>query len=252
MKRLQACAIILFLCVSAALGQQQKTIFLQIPSKDRVFGPVILEDNRGVVIDNVSFKITGVSSNSFSLKRMVKGISRLSGPFASTNGAPVKTGDIEMTVLTRYAKPTISTDPISVGVDVSHGDLSRLIEDYLDNSGYRAIRLKSVNATGLKDVSVFVIFPSPKPPAYTQTEINAVEEYVTNGGGLLCGGQAWSWTYAEYGDSPIETYPLNRLGRVLGFIGQIRDGQTIRMYLPIRGLCGRKRSKMNLKRRSKS
>jgi hypothetical protein len=56
-----------------------------------------------------------------------------------------------------------------------------------------------------------------KGPQYTNEEISAVARFVASGGGLLCAAQAWSWSYPQYGDRPIELFPMNVLGRELGF-----------------------------------
>ncbi len=67
----------------------------------------------------------------------------------------------------------------------------------------------------LKKIDVLMIM-SPTTP-YAEAEVQAIAQFVKGGGGLLCAGQAWSWTYKEYGNQPIETYPLNVLGKQLNF-----------------------------------
>jgi hypothetical protein len=52
---------------------------------------------------------------------------------------------------------------------------------------------------------------------FSTGEVELVRDFVASGGGLLCAGQAWSWVYKEYGNKPIETFPLNALGRTMGF-----------------------------------
>jgi hypothetical protein len=42
-----------------------------------------------------------------------------------------------------------------------------------------------------------------------------VERFVRDGGGLIAADLGWSWTY--YDKQPIETLPINALGRRLGF-----------------------------------
>jgi len=52
---------------------------------------------------------------------------------------------------------------------------------------------------------------------FSEQEIKAVEKFLADGGGLLCAGQAWSWVYPSYGNKPINEFPLNVLGKQLGF-----------------------------------
>lgn len=69
---------------------------------------------------------------------------------------------------------------------------------------------------------------------FADNEIQAMVDFISAGGGLLCGGQAWSWAYSSYGNRPIEDFPLNRLGESLGFrvsansIGDVKPGSANR------------------------
>lgn len=49
------------------------------------------------------------------------------------------------------------------------------------------------------------------------TEVDLLRDFVRRGGGLLCVGQAWSWACRGYGNMPVELFPLNQIGRPLGF-----------------------------------
>jgi hypothetical protein len=52
---------------------------------------------------------------------------------------------------------------------------------------------------------------------FDREELQAIEEFVAGGGGLLCAGQAWSWADKRYGNKPVEAFPLNLLGKQFGF-----------------------------------
>jgi hypothetical protein len=48
-------------------------------------------------------------------------------------------------------------------------------------------------------------------------EVAAIKRYVTSGGSILCAGLAWPWVYEAYGNKPVATFPLNKIGKELGF-----------------------------------
>ena len=54
-----------------------------------------------------------------------------------------------------------------------------------------------------KDLDVFVV--DAEDENLNDSDVDAIVEFVKNGGGLLIGGQAWF-----YGDRPLMTYPGNR------------------------------------------
>ena len=109
------------------------------------------------------------------------------------------------------AKPTRT-----VGIDLQHGkDWAGLAETLVSN-GYKVIPIKHpMDAATLKKIGILIILAPTKP--YADAEVQSIARFVKAGGGLLCAGQAWSWTYKEYGNRPIETYPLNVLGQQLNF-----------------------------------
>jgi hypothetical protein len=77
-----------------------------------------------------------------------------------------------------------------------------------------------LNTEVLRDIDILIIsgvsHTSP-PYSFSGEEVDAVETFVRNGGSLLCSAQAWSWVYPEYGNKPIEDFPLNILGQRFGF-----------------------------------
>ena len=109
------------------------------------------------------------------------------------------------------AKPTRT-----VGIDLQHGKDWTGLAETLVSSGYKVVPIKHpMDAATLKKISVLIIFGPTKP--YADAEVQAIARFVKAGGGLLCAGEAWSWSYKEYGNHPIESYPLNVLGQQLNF-----------------------------------
>ena len=104
----------------------------------------------------------------------------------------------------------------TVGIDLQHGEGWTGLADTLVSNGYKVVPIKHpMDTATLKKIGVLIILAPPKP--YSDAEVQAISRFVNEGGGLLCAGQAWSWTYKEYGNRPIETYPLNVLGKQLNF-----------------------------------
>jgi len=104
----------------------------------------------------------------------------------------------------------------TVGIDLKHGETAGLTEP-LVAGGFQVVPInQSIDAAMLNKIGVLMIIAPTKP--YADTEVQAIAQFVKAGGGLLCAGQAWSWTYKEYGNHPIETYPLNVLGKQLDFM----------------------------------
>lgn len=54
-------------------------------------------------------------------------------------------------------------------------------------------------------------------PGFDPGEVAAIKRYVTTGGSILCAGLAWPWVYEAYGNKPVVTFPLNKIGKELGF-----------------------------------
>jgi hypothetical protein len=109
------------------------------------------------------------------------------------------------------AKPTRT-----VGIDLKHGEAWAGLTETLVASGFRVVPIDhSIDAAKLKQISVLILIAPTTP--YEDAEVRDIAQFVKAGGGLLCAGQAWSWTYKEYGNHPIETYPLNVLGKQLNF-----------------------------------
>ena len=104
----------------------------------------------------------------------------------------------------------------TVGIDPKHGETWPGLAETLVASGFRVVPINhSIDAATLKKIGVLIVIAPTKP--YEDAEVEDIARFVKKGGGLLCAGQAWSWTYKEYGNRPIETYPLNVLGKHLDF-----------------------------------
>jgi len=129
------------------------------------------------------------------------------------------------TVLVILMVQGCATRTRTVGIDLQHGeDLPGLAETLVSN-GYKVVPIKhSIDAASLKKIGVLIILAPTKP--YADAEVQAIVGFVKAGGGLLCGGQAWSWTYKEYGNQPIEAYPLNVLGKQLDFMVTAENAGT--------------------------
>jgi hypothetical protein len=54
-------------------------------------------------------------------------------------------------------------------------------------------------------------------PGFDLNEVADIKRYVKNGGSLLCAGLAWPWAYKAYGNKPVPSFPLNKVGAELGF-----------------------------------
>ena len=103
-----------------------------------------------------------------------------------------------------------------VGIDVGHGsDWPGLIETLASN-GFKSVTLdRPMDSASLEKIGILLI--AAPGSTYAPAEVEAIRRFVKSGGGLVCAGQAWSWTYKEYGNKPIDTYPLNVVGRRLKF-----------------------------------
>lgn len=105
---------------------------------------------------------------------------------------------------------------IVVGIDGVHGQAWPGLPEALSAQGFKPVTIDHpLDDKTLEKIGVLLVAAPSR--SYKKSEIGAVERFVKQGGGLLCAGQAWSWTYKEYGNKPINTYPLNQLGRVLQF-----------------------------------
>jgi hypothetical protein len=103
-----------------------------------------------------------------------------------------------------------------VGIDMQHGQAWEGLAELLTEGGLRMVLLDNpMDPESLRPLGALIIADATKP--FSGSEVRAISKYVRNGGGLLCAGQAWSWVTKEYGNKPIETFPLNQLGAKMNF-----------------------------------
>ncbi|XP_041796403.1 TRPM8 channel-associated factor homolog [Chelmon rostratus] len=94
--------------------------------------------------------------------------------------------------------------------------------DWLDQSRKGVVgvapKLHLTSSSGLKcektqfrkDLSVFVC------KGYSDDHMEEIQDFVSEGGGLLIGGQAWYWTYNHRGQNPLIGFPGNRILNKMG------------------------------------
>jgi len=84
---------------------------------------------------------------------------------------------------------------------------------YLRSCGYEiTISSESISKSLLSDVSI--LFISCPNPSISNSEIDAIRSFVSNGGGLLMQGLGWSWV--GYQKTPLEENPVNKIGMLYG------------------------------------
>jgi len=114
-----------------------------------------------------------------------------------------------------------SKNKIGVGVDLYHGkSWGGLIEGvkqlglkpHLIN---RPMESKDMDLIGTLIISGIPIYEPMHP--LKEEEVAQIENFVARGGTLIVCGQAWAWVNKVYGNKPIEKYPLNVIGKRLGF-----------------------------------
>jgi hypothetical protein len=107
----------------------------------------------------------------------------------------------------------------TVGVDLYHGQAWKGMRPCVENLGF-TLNLHDVplDKKFLSEIGILIIPGCNGNRPFSKEEVKQVSDFVAAGGGLLCAAQAWSWVYKQYGNKPIETFPINALGRSLGFV----------------------------------
>lgn len=104
--------------------------------------------------------------------------------------------------------------PASVAIASGHTEWfnynnSSSLRATLGSSGFTAVNLSgNITASSLASRSVVVIGNAWS--SFTSSELRALEEFVSNGGGLFLAGLGWSWQGAS------EDYPMRRIGESFG------------------------------------
>lgn len=104
-----------------------------------------------------------------------------------------------------------------IGIDLYHGNSWKGIESTINGTGFNLNYIDvKINAKILSAFHVLLIFGS-SGKSFSPGEINSIIDFVRYGGSLIIASQAWSWSYKEYGNKPNKDFPLNTLGRELGY-----------------------------------
>jgi hypothetical protein len=114
----------------------------------------------------------------------------------------------------RHAKLNPQLYPHNVMIDLHHGSLDPTLKAAIERRGFQLQTTDlPVTYDVLQSTGILWIADDARRD-YRPDEIKAIKAFVRDGGTLICAGQAWSWV----GDkNDIAKYPLNELGKKLGF-----------------------------------
>ena len=103
----------------------------------------------------------------------------------------------------------------SVLVDLYHGSIDPTSKSAIESAGFKILKSDApLSDQALQSVSVLWITENASQD-YQSSEIKSVRSFVNSGGTLICSGPAWAW--AVYVKKDNRSYPLNQLGKALGF-----------------------------------
>lgn len=125
-----------------------------------------------------------------------------------------------------------------IGIDLVHGSAWNGMVEELRKQGLAVTLLETtIKRSMLQKIEVLLIHSYST--AYAKREIDAITDFVKTGGTLVVATLAWSWTYKAYGNKPVETFPLNKLGEKLGYQitgenigGPIHIDKDLKKYIP--------------------
>ena len=109
---------------------------------------------------------------------------------------------------------------LRIGIDLYHGKAILHFDKAVKELGFtHTILDHSPDQNKLNEIDVLLIATSGmnSDKSFSPSEIMTIKNFVINGGSLICADQAWSWVYRSYGNKPIDAFPLNVLGKNLGF-----------------------------------
>ena len=110
---------------------------------------------------------------------------------------------------------TPQLNPRIVLVDLYHGSLDGNLKAMIEKGGYTTVPCDApLTDQALQSAGTLWIDDNASRD-YQPGEIKAVRRFVQLGGTVICSGQAWSWAYDK---KDISRYPLNQLGKSLGFM----------------------------------
>ena len=102
----------------------------------------------------------------------------------------------------------------NVLVDLYHGSINQTLKSAIETAGFQTKTSDNpISDLSLQSIGVLWITDNASRD-YQPNEIKSVRSFVENGGTLICSGQAWSWVSDK---KDIHKYPLNQLGKSLGF-----------------------------------
>jgi hypothetical protein len=107
-----------------------------------------------------------------------------------------------------------------VGIDTFHGDTWGGLTNLLGDNAFELVRINSkIDDESLRPINAMIIATRGmnSDKGFEESEIDAIQGFVANGGSILCVDLAWSWVYPKYGNKPLEQFPLNLLGKRIGF-----------------------------------
>jgi hypothetical protein len=104
-----------------------------------------------------------------------------------------------------------------IGIDLYHGTSWKGIDTISNETGFDLNHIDGqIQAKGLARFRVLLIFGSTGK-SFSRREVCTISDFVRYGGSIIVAAQAWSWSYKEYGNKPNRDFPLNVLGRELGY-----------------------------------
>lgn len=105
----------------------------------------------------------------------------------------------------------------NIGIDLVHGSAWHGMVEQLKKTGSQVALIDTtIQPATLKAIDVLIIH-GRTGTAFDKNEIDAIVNFIKTGNILIAADQAWSWTYTQYGNKPLEEFPLNRLGEILGY-----------------------------------
>lgn len=114
----------------------------------------------------------------------------------------------------------IKNNKLNVGIDLYHGKALKHFDNIIKQNGFKHIILDHpLDQYKLQNMDILLIatLGMETDKSFNETEIWAIKNFVIKGGSLICADQAWSWVCPSYGNKPADAFPLNVLGKNLGF-----------------------------------
>ena len=107
-----------------------------------------------------------------------------------------------------------------IGLDLYHGEIFEGFEKFLSQNGFKPVLINhpiDKNIANPINILLILTLGYTSQKTFDNIEIETIYNFIYKGGALICADQAWSWVYKKYGNKPVEKFPLNVLGKRLGF-----------------------------------